>query len=310
MKPLVFIDGDQGTTGLQILARLRSRSDLAVLTLPEPQRKDPLARAVALRRADFAVLCLPEAAARESVALAAGSAVRIVDASSAHRTDPAWTYGLPELEAGQAQRIAQAMRVSNPGCYPTGAVALLRPLVDAGLLAADTPLAIHAVSGYSGQGRAGVERHEGSKGPSAATAPAFELYGLHLQHKHVPEIRQHAGLARDPLFVPGYGHYAQGIVLTVPLHRAQLNGDAARVHQCLAERYAGRPNVTVMPFAPDAGPQTLDPQVLNGRDDMHLHVLARADGEQMVLAAVFDNLGKGAAGAAVQNLDLMLAARH
>lgn len=307
MKPLVFIDGDQGTTGLQILARLLARDDLRLLTLPEPQRKDPLARAEALRRADFAVLCLPDAAARESVALSAGSAVRIVDASSAHRTDPAWTYGLPELEADQAQRIAHAMRVSNPGCYPTGAVALLRPLVDAGLLAADTPLAIHAVSGYSGQGRAGVERHEG---PSAASAPAFELYGLHLQHKHVPEIRQHAGLVRDPLFVPGYGHYAQGIVLTVPLHRAQLNGDAARVHQCLAERYAGRANVAVMPFALGAGPRTMDPQVLNGRDDMHLHVLARADGEQMVLAAVFDNLGKGAAGAAVQNLDLMLAARH
>jgi len=311
MQPLVFIDGDQGTTGLQILARLQARrqtrGDLRLLTLPEPQRKDPLARADALQRADFAVLCLPDGAARESVALAAGSAVRIIDASSAHRTDRAWTYGLPELEAAQAGRIAQAPRVSNPGCYPTGAVALLRPLVDAGLLAADTPLAIHAVSGYSGQGRAGVERHEG---PLAATAPAFELYGLHLQHKHVPEIRHHAGLSRDPIFVPGYGHYAQGIVLTVPLHRAQLNGDAARVHQCLADRYAGRANVAVMPFAPGGGPQMLDPQALNARDDMHLHVLARTDGEQVVLAAVFDNLGKGAAGAAVQNLDLMLAAHH
>lgn len=303
MTPLVFIDGDQGTTGLQILSRLQSRTDLRLLTLPETQRKDPAARADALQRADFAVLCLPDAAARESVALAEGSRVRIVDASSAHRTAPGWTYGLPELDAAQAGLIAASGRVSNPGCYPTGAVALLRPLVDAGLLAADTPLAIHAVSGYSGQGRAGVERHEG---PQGAQAPAFELYGLRLQHKHVPEIRRHAGLVHAPIFVPGYAHYAQGIVLTVPLHRSQLQGDAARVHQCLADRYAGQPHVEVMPFTPGQGPESLDPQALNGRDDLRLHVLASTDGSQLLLAAVFDNLGKGAAGAAVQNLELML----
>lgn len=304
MKPLVFIDGDQGTTGLQILQRLSPRQDLRLLTLPAAERKDPAARALALRDADFAVLCLPDAAARESVALAEGSAVRLIDASSAHRTTAGWTYGLPELAPEQARAIASSARVSNPGCYPTGAVALLRPLVGAGLLPADAAISIHAISGYSGQGRAGIERHEG---PDAATAPALQLYGLKLQHKHVPEIRQHAGLQHAPLFVPAYGHYAQGIVLTIPLHRRQLNAGAAQLHQCLADHYSGCRHVQVQPHAAGEGPETLDPQALNGSNDLRLHVLASADGAQVVLAAVFDNLGKGAAGAAVQNLDLMLA---
>jgi len=305
MKPIVFIDGDQGTTGLQILQRLAPRQDLRLLTLPAAERKDPAARAMALREADFAVLCLPDAAARESVALAAGSAVRLIDASSAHRTDAAWTYGLPELAPSQAQAIARAARVSNPGCYPTGAVALLRPLVGAGLVPDDAAISIHAISGYSGQGRAGIERHEG---PEAAQAPALELYGLGLQHKHVPEIRQHAGLRHAPLFVPAYGHYAQGIVLTIPLHRRQLAADAGRLHECLADHYRGCRHVEVAAHTPGEGPQTLDPQALNGSNDLRLHVLASADGAHIVLAAVFDNLGKGASGAAVQNLDLMLAA--
>lgn len=312
MKPLVFIDGDQGTTGLQILQRLAPRTDLRLLTLPASGRKDPAARAQALRQADFAVLCLPDAAARESVAWAAGSAVRLIDASSAHRTDPAWTYGLPELGPSQAAAIARSARVSNPGCYPTGAVALLRPLVGAGLLPREAAISIHAVSGYSGQGRAGIERHEG---PAAAEAPAFQLYGLGLRHKHVPEIREHAGLLHAPLFVPGYGHYAQGIVLTIPLHRRQLTGGpagesatgAARLHECLADHYRGCRHVQVHAHSPGAGPETLDPQALNGTNDLRLHVLSSADGAHIVLAAVFDNLGKGASGAAVQNLDLMLA---
>lgn len=304
--PLVFIDGDQGTTGLQILQRLQPRRDLRLLTLPAAQRKDPAARADALQRADLAVLCLPDDAARESVALAAGSAVRLIDASSAHRVDPGWTYGLAELLPGHDRTIARSARVSNPGCYPTAAVSLLRPLVDAGWLPDDAAVSIHAVSGYSGQGRTGVDRHEG---PDAATAPAFELYGLALRHKHVPEIRQHARLRHAPLFVPGYGHYRQGIVLTVPLHRRQLaeGADAARLHAALSDRYAGCAAVHVAPFTPGAGPERLDPQALNGTDTLRLHVLASASGEHIVLAAVLDNLGKGAAGAAVQSLDLMLA---
>lgn len=306
MRPLVFIDGDQGTTGLQILQRLAPRRDLRLLTLPAAERKDPAARAQALRLADLAVLCLPDAAARESVALAAGSAVRLIDASSAHRIDASWTYGLPELAPTQAAAVARSARVSNPGCYPTGAVALLRPLVDAGLLPDDAAISIHAISGYSGQGRAGIERHEG---PDAARAPALQLYGLSLQHKHVPEIRRHAGLRHAPLFVPAYGHYAQGIVLTIPLHRRQLAAGATqvRLHECLADRYHGCRHVQVHAHGPGAGPQTLDPQALNGSDDLQLHVLASADGAHVVLAAVFDNLGKGASGAAVQNLDLMMA---
>ncbi len=304
MQALVFIDGDQGTTGLQILQRLGPRRDLRLLTLPAAQRKDPAARAQALRQADFAVLCLPDAAARESVALAAGSAVRVIDASSAHRTDAGWTYGLPELAPAQAQAIARASRVSNPGCYPTGAVALLRPLVDAGLLPEDAAISIHAISGYTGQGRAGIERQEG---PEAGQAPALQLYGLRLQHKHVPEIQKHARLVHAPLFVPAYGHFAQGIVLTIPLHRRQLSADAADLHQCLADHYQGCRHVQVAAHSAGAGPQTLHPQALNGSNDLQLHVLARADGAHIVLAAVFDNLGKGASGAAVQNLDLMLA---
>ena len=307
-KPRVFIDGDQGTTGLQILERLGGRQDLQLLTLPEAVRKDPQARARALQQADIAILCLPDAAAREAVALAAGCDVRIIDASSAHRTDPAWIYGLPELTPGQSAQIASAMRVSNPGCYPTGAVLLLRPLIDAGLIPADLTLAIHAISGYSGQGRAGVERHEGA---TAAQAPALQLYGLDLRHKHAPEIRLHAGLAHRPIFVPAYGHYRQGIVMTIPLSRDRLpmGVSATRLRAALIEHHAGHPAVQVAGARAGDQPFTLDPQALNGTDDIRLEVLDSPDGEQILLAAVFDNLGKGAAGAAVQNLNLMLAER-
>ena len=305
MTPRIYIDGDQGTTGLQILARLQPRTDLQLITLPTTQRKDPAARADALNRCDVAILCLPDAAAREAVAMIENPAVRVIDASSAHRTAPGWTYGFAELLPGQAERIAQSQRVSNPGCYPTGALALLRPLVDAGLLPADHPVSIHAVSGYSGQGRTGVERHEGEQ---AASAPALQLYGLALQHKHVPEIQQHAGLTQRPFFVPAYGHYRQGIVLSIPLHLRLLPAGttAARLHQALADRYAGQRHVELLTPAAAAALNTIDPQALNGRDDLRLLVRANEAEGQVLLAAVFDNLGKGAAGAAVQNLALML----
>ncbi|MGD9921211.1 MAG: N-acetyl-gamma-glutamyl-phosphate reductase [Lautropia sp.] len=305
ISALVFIDGDQGTTGLQIRERLAPRRDIRLLTLPDHRRKDPGARAEALQRADLAILCLPDAAAREAVTLAGASGVRLIDASSAHRIDPAWTYGLPELVAGQAGRIAASARVSNPGCYPTGALLLLRPLVDAGLVPADLSVSIHAISGYSGQGRQGIVRHEGAE---AATAPALQLYALELQHKHVPEICQHARLQRRPIFVPAYGHYRQGIVLTIPLHRESLPdaASAARLQAALADHHAGQPQVQVAVPTPGGGSATLDPQALNGTDAIRLQVLASPDGDQILLAAVFDNLGKGAAGAAVRNLDLML----
>jgi len=305
MTPLIFIDGDQGTTGLQVRQWLDGRDDLRLLQLPADHRKSATHRAEALNDCDIVLLCLPDDAAREAVALVRRPGVRVIDASSAHRTAPGWVYGLPELEAAQPARIAAAGRASNPGCYPTGAVALLRPLVDAGLLPADYPLAIHAVSGYSGRGRPGLDAHEG---PGAADAPPFQVYGLGLRHKHVPEIQRHAGLAHAPVFVPAYGHYRQGIVLTIALHLRLLPAGvtAARLHAALQARYAGQAFVQVQPLAEDADALRLDPRALNGSNRLRLAVFEQAHTGQALLTAVFDNLGKGAAGAAVQNLDLML----
>ena len=305
MTPLVFIDGDQGTTGLQVRQWLAGRTDLHLLQLPPEHRKSVAHRAEALNDCDVALLCLPDDAAREALALVRRPGVRVVDASSAHRTAPGWVYGLPELATEQPGRIAAAHRVSNPGCYPTGALALLRPLVDKGLVAADHPLVIHAVSGYSGRGRAGLEDHEGA---GSAHALPFQVYGLGLNHKHVPEIQRHAGLTHAPVFVPAYGHYRQGIVLTIALHLRQLPAGvtAARLHAALQARYAGQPFIEVAPLADDADAQRLDPQALNDSNLLRLSVFANERHGQVLLAAVFDNLGKGAAGAAVQNLDLML----
>ena len=303
-QPLVFIDGDQGTTGLQLLDRMRPRTDLRLLTLPDAERRDPARRAQALNGCDIALLCLPDDAARAAVALVRRPGVRVIDASSAHRTAPGWVYGLPELTAGQPAHIAAATRISNPGCYPTGALALLRPLVDAGLLAPTQALAIHAVSGYSGGGKARIAEHEAA----GASAPPLQVYGLGLDHKHVPEIQHHAGLQVRPIFLPAYGHYRQGIVLTIPLHLDALPGrpTAADLHAALAAHHAGARHVRLQPLAEPAGAPMLDPTALNGSDDLALCVLPHPGHRQVVLAAVFDNLGKGAAGAAVQNLDLLL----
>ena len=302
--PSVFIDGEQGTTGLQIHQRLQGRTDLRLVTLPPEHRKDQQRRAEAINACDIAILCLPDAAARDAVASIENPDVRVIDASSAHRTQPGWTYGFAEMSPQQKQAIAQAKRLSNPGCYPTGAIGLLRPLLDAGLLPTDYPTHIHAVSGYSGRGRAGVEEHEGQ---SASKAPAFQIYGLGLAHKHVPEIQQYSGLSERPMFVPAYGAFRQGIVLTIPLQlRLLASGiDAARLHGCLEQHYAGAKHVQVMALQQAREMDLLDPQALNDTDDLRLMVFENAG--QVLLAAVFDNLGKGAAGAAVQNLDLMLA---
>jgi N-acetyl-gamma-glutamyl-phosphate reductase len=303
-QPLVFIDGDQGTTGLQLLDRLRLRTDLRLLSLPEAERRHTARRTQALNDCDIALLCLPDAAAREAVALVQRPAVRLIDASSAHRTAPGWVYGLPELTAGQPARIAGAKRISNPGCYPTGALALLRPLVDAGLLAATQALAIQAVSGYSGGGKARIAEHEAA----GRSAPPLQVYGLGLDHKHVPEIQRHAGLLLRPIFLPAYGNYRQGIVLTIALHLDALPGrpGAADLHAALAAHHAGAGHVRLQPLAAPADAPMLDPTALNGSDDLALHVLQHPEHRQVVLAAVLDNLGKGAAGAAVQNLDLLL----
>lgn len=304
--PTVFIDGDQGTTGLQIHERLQGRADIRVATLAAAERKNAQRRAAAINDCDIAILCLPDAAAREAAQSVANPAVRVIDASSAHRTAPGWVYGFPEMTQGQAERIAAARRVTNPGCYPTGAIGLLRPLRESGLLPEDWPVAIHAVSGYSGGGRASVQQYEGA---DAAAAPAFQVYGLGLAHKHVPEMQAHIGLSGRPFFVPAYGAYRQGIVLTVPLDLSSLRTDAQALHACLDRHYAGSRHVQVLPLGQTSIMGSLDPEALNGTNDMWLGVFHNSEHGQAVLAAVFDNLGKGASGAAVQNLDLMLAAR-
>jgi N-acetyl-gamma-glutamyl-phosphate reductase len=299
----VFIDGDQGTTGLQIHQRLHERKDLRLVTLPSGQRKDAQRRAEAINGCDIAILCLPDEAAKEAVASIENPAVRVIDASSAHRTQSDWTYGFAQISAQQKQAIIEAKRVSNPGCYPTGAIGLLHPLLQAGLLPADYPVSIHAVSGYSGKGRAGVDEYEGQ---GAGQAPAFQLYGLGLAHKHVPEIQQYSGLSERPLFSPAYGAFRQGIVLTIPLQLRLLapGTDAAQVHDCLSQHYAAADCVEVISLQDAKAMAVLDPQALNGTDNLRLMVFENHG--QVLLAAVFDNLGKGAAGAAVQNLDLLL----
>lgn len=301
--PVVFIDGDQGTTGLQIHQRLQGRTDLTLVTLPAEQRKNAKSRAAAINACDIAILCLPDDAARAAAASIENSKVRVIDASSAHRTDAEWVYGFAQMSDAQQQTIATAKRVSNPGCYPTGAIGLLRPLLDAGLVPRDYPITINAVSGYSGKGRAGVDEFEG---PDAAQATPFQIYGLGLAHKHVPEIQQYIGLSERPVFIPAYGSFRQGIVLTIALQLRLLpeGVNGATLHACLEQHYAGSGFVEVMPMDESKALTGLDPRVLNDTDTLRLMVFENAG--HVMLAAVFDNLGKGAAGAAVQNLDLML----
>lgn len=303
--PYIFIDGDQGTTGLQIHDRLRERSDLVMHTLPCDQRKDTRSRAEALNSCDIAILCLPDQAAREAVSLLKNPAVRIIDASSAHRVEPGWTYGFPEMDTHQVEKIRHSKRVSNPGCYPTGAIGLLRPLVQAGLLPNDYPLSIHAISGYSGGGRAAVNAYENA---ADAAKPSLSLYGLGLAHKHVPEIQNHAGLGIAPVFIPAYGSFRQGIVLSLALQQRLLpcGADGPALHACLTEHYAHSDHVRVLPFSASSTLDHLDPQQLNGTNDMELAVFWNPKSGQILLTAILDNLGKGAAGAAVQNLNLML----
>lgn len=298
----VFIDGEAGTTGLTLRRRLAEVREIVLESLPEATRKDPRERQRTMAKVDLVALCLPDAAAREAVALAdelGPKAPKILDASSAHRVDPAWVYGFPEIAPGQAERIAKASRVSNPGCYPTGAIALLRPLVDAGLIPADQPLAISATSGYSGGGKSMIGTHETTGGP------AFELYALGLAHKHVPELQRYAGLSRRPIFLPAVGHYRQGMLVAIPLHLDCLPGKprAADLAAALVRHYEGASHVRVLP-APEGG--RLEPEALNGTDVLELRVVANEAEHQAVLLARLDNLGKGAAGGAVQNILLML----
>lgn len=307
MSYRVFIDGEAGTTGLQIRARLEERRDLSLVSLPDAVRKDAGARAEALNSVDAVILCLPDDAAREAVALIENTRVRVVDASTAHRTVEGWTYGFPEMDRAQRGRVAASRRVSNPGCYPTGFIALVRPLVKAGLIPADWPFSVNAVSGYTGGGKAMIAEFEDKTSP-AYTHVAFRPYALTLAHKHVPEMQQHAGLTHPPIFAPAVGRYAQGMIVEVPLPLWALPGGPSLgdLRDALTAAYSGESFVSVCGEAETAGVKTLDPEALNGTNRMRLYVFGDPAAQQARLVAVLDNLGKGASGAAVQNLNLML----
>lgn len=309
MTTKVFIDGEAGTTGLQIRARLEGRDDLDFISLGEDKRKDAGARKEALNEADIVILCLPDEAAKEAVSLIGNATTRVIDASTAHRVADGWVYGFPEMSPGQRQDISGATRITNPGCYPTGAIALTRPLVAAGIVPEGWPLTVNAVSGYSGGGKQMIAEFEDEAAPNY-TLEAFRAYALGLAHKHVPEMQKNMGLAHPPLFAPNVGRYAQGMIVEVPLQLWALPGEVsvAKVHETLAAYYEGQRFVSVVPPGESAAMTKLDPEQLNGTNAMKLFVFGNETTKQVRLAALLDNLGKGASGQAVQCLNIMTGA--
>ena len=302
MSATIFIDGEAGTTGLQIREKLAGVSGLKLVSLPPEARKNAAAKQKLYREVDVVILCLPDEAAKEAAHLIDGmgaDAPRVIDASSAHRVAPGWIYGFPELVEGQGEAVAKANKVSNPGCHATGAIALLRPLTDAGVMPKDAPVSIGSVSGYSGGGKSMIEAYETGK------APAFELYGLGLEHKHMPEIQLYSGLTARPIFAPSVGNFRQGMLVSVPLHLDTLPGKPkiADLIAVFKTHYRGQEHFHV---AESGDTPRIEPESLNGTNDIEIHVYPNEARGQALLVAKFDNLGKGASGAAVQNLMLML----
>ncbi len=308
-RPTIFIDGEHGTTGLEIRERLAARSDVELVSLPVVSRKDTAAKREVINAVDLVILCLPDQAARETASMITRASTRIIDASSAHRTAGEWVYGFPELTRGQRAAIAGATRVSNPGCYPTGFLSLVRPLRERELLPANAPVTVHAVSGYSGGGRKLIESYER---PSAGGPPAaFGAYGLGLNHKHLGEMRAHGLLEREPVFAPSVGDFLRGMLVSVPLAAAlsprKLTG--ADLQAAYVEHYAGERFIHVRPLNDIAALRDghyLEPEALNHTNRLEIFVYANDERAQSMLIARLDNLGKGASGAAVQNLNLML----
>ena len=306
-KPTIFIDGEAGTTGLQIRDRLKHRTDLELVSIDPAKRKDAGVRRDLLNSVDVAVLCLPDDAAMEAVSLiGSGSKTRVIDTSTAYRINPDWAYGFPELDHDQAERIAGAARVTNPGCWPQGFIALVKPLIRAGLLPKDANLSYGGVSGYSGGGRKMIEDYEARGHKASHYAP----YALGLNHKHLPEMKHFTGIARDVVFQPVVGNFAQGMLASVPLHLSQFKPGASAqlIHAALEVYYHGARFVHVQAFEKLEKVDGIDPQALNNSNDIRLHVFSNDARGQIVLMAIYDNLGKGASGAAVQNLNLMIGA--
>ncbi|MHB0952263.1 MAG: N-acetyl-gamma-glutamyl-phosphate reductase [Allorhizobium sp.] len=310
MAAKIFIDGEHGTTGLQIRARMADRRDVELLSIPEAERRNAALREDMLNSADIAILCLPDEASREAVKMISGNnKVRLIDTSTAFRVDPDWAYGFAEMDKAQANKVRSARYVSNPGCYPTGAIGLIRPLRAAGILPDGYPVTVNAISGYTGGGKQLIAQMEDENHPEHLTANNF-LYGLTLKHKHVPEMTVHGMLDRAPLFSPSVGRFAQGMIVQVPLFLDDLKNGATieSVHAALVAHYAGQDIVTVVPLEESRALARVDAEELVGKDTMKLFVFGTPGGAHVNLVALLDNLGKGASGAAVQNMDLMLSA--